>query len=75
MSKSVGVTEWVIAEGYIPPESHGPRPQMTSHETGPLAISACRGVARPSTVSNTRAEYERNRRPLRSPRFCTQLPA
>jgi hypothetical protein len=33
MSKSVGVTEWVIAEGYIPPESHGPRPQMTSHET------------------------------------------
>jgi len=33
MSKSVGVTEWVIAEGYNPPESHGPRPQMTSHET------------------------------------------
>jgi len=33
MSKSVGVTEWVIAEGYIPPESHGSRPQMTSHET------------------------------------------
>lgn len=33
MGKAVGVKEWVIAEGYIPPESHGPKPQMTSHET------------------------------------------
>ncbi len=33
MSKPVGVREWVIAEGYIPSESHGPQPQMTSHET------------------------------------------
>ena len=33
MSRTVGVKEWVIAEGYIPPESHGPQPQMTSHET------------------------------------------
>jgi hypothetical protein len=33
MGKAVGVKEWVIAEGYIPPESHGPEPQMTSHET------------------------------------------
>ncbi len=32
MGKAVGVKEWVIAEGYIPPESHGPEPQMTSHE-------------------------------------------
>ncbi len=31
--RAVGVKEWVIAEGYIPPESHGPEPQMTSHET------------------------------------------
>ena len=30
---AIGVKEWVIAEGYIPPESHGPEPQMTSHET------------------------------------------
>lgn len=29
----IGVKEWVIAEGYIPPDSHGPEPQMTSHET------------------------------------------
>ncbi len=33
MSNGVGVREWVIAEGYIPPESHGPKPQMLSHET------------------------------------------
>ena len=33
MAKPLGVTEWVIAEGWIPPESHGPEPQMTSHET------------------------------------------
>ncbi|MFZ0705051.1 MAG: sensory rhodopsin transducer [Candidatus Korobacteraceae bacterium] len=33
MSSTVGVKEWVIAEGYIPRESHGPEPQMTSHET------------------------------------------
>jgi len=33
VSATVGVKEWVIAEGYIPPESHGPEPQMTSHET------------------------------------------
>jgi hypothetical protein len=33
MSKAIGVREWVIAEGYIPPESHGPEPQMLSHET------------------------------------------
>lgn len=33
MSNQIGVREWVIAEGYIPPQSHGPEPQMTSHET------------------------------------------
>lgn len=33
MTKGIGVKEWVIAEGYIPADSHGPQPQMTSHET------------------------------------------
>jgi hypothetical protein len=37
---SVGVKEWVIAEGYIPEESHGPEPQMTSHETVCI-LNAC----------------------------------
>jgi hypothetical protein len=29
----LGRTRWAIAEGYIPGTSHGPAPQMTSHET------------------------------------------
>jgi hypothetical protein len=29
----IGKTRWAIAEGYIPSESTGPAPQMTSHET------------------------------------------
>ncbi len=33
MTNAIGVKQWVIAEGYIPSESNGPQPQMTSHET------------------------------------------
>lgn len=33
MSEAIGKTLWVIPEGYIPPESHGPAPAMVSHET------------------------------------------
>ena len=29
----IGRRRWAIAEGYIPAESHGPEPEMTSHET------------------------------------------
>ncbi len=29
----IGRKRWAIAEGYIPPTSTGPHPQMTSHET------------------------------------------
>src|SRR4051812_31050239 len=32
-SEPIGATTWAIAEGYIPSKSHGPEPQMTSHET------------------------------------------
>lgn len=31
--KEIGKRRWAIAEGYIPPSSTGPHPQMTSHET------------------------------------------
>lgn len=34
--KPIGKTLWAIAEGYIPAESKGPEPQMTSHETACL---------------------------------------
>ncbi|HEY4308060.1 MAG TPA: sensory rhodopsin transducer [Pirellulales bacterium] len=36
MNAPIGKRRWAIAEGYIPPESHGPEPQMTSHETACL---------------------------------------
>ena len=32
-NEAIGRTRWAIAEGYIPGWSHGPEPQMTSHET------------------------------------------
>jgi hypothetical protein len=32
----IGRTHWAIAEGYIPGWSHGPEPQMLSHETACL---------------------------------------
>jgi len=31
--EAIGRKRWAIAEGYIPPFSTGPHPQMTSHET------------------------------------------
>ncbi len=33
MSEPIGRRVWAIAEGYIPGRSHGPAPEMTSHET------------------------------------------
>jgi hypothetical protein len=33
MSAPIGRTRWAIAEGYIPQQSHGPEPDMTSHES------------------------------------------
>jgi len=32
----IGRERWAIAEGYIPSGSHGPEPQMASHETACL---------------------------------------
>lgn len=31
--KAIGRRVWAIAEGYIPPSSTGPEPEMLSHET------------------------------------------
>ena len=33
MAEAIGKRRWVIAEGYIPAESHGPGPAFISHET------------------------------------------
>lgn len=32
MSEPIGRRQWAIAEGYIPAWSHGPEPEMVSHE-------------------------------------------
>jgi hypothetical protein len=31
--EAIGSKRWAIPEGYIPGESHGPAPEMTSHES------------------------------------------
>ena len=36
MKQGIGQRRWAIAEGYIPGWSHGPEPQMLSHETACL---------------------------------------
>ncbi|MDT3778795.1 sensory rhodopsin transducer [Nitrospira sp. MA-1] len=36
MTQAMGATRWAIPEGYIPANSTGPEPQMTSHETACL---------------------------------------
>jgi hypothetical protein len=33
MPGAIGRKRWAVAEGYIPGWSHGPAPQMTSHES------------------------------------------
>jgi hypothetical protein len=33
LQAGIGFKRWVIPEGYIPVQSHGPSPEMTSHET------------------------------------------
>jgi hypothetical protein len=35
-AQAIGRKRWAIAEGWIPPTSHGPEPAMTSHETACL---------------------------------------
>ncbi len=36
MGKQLGKRRWAIAQGYIPGWSHGPEPEMASHETACL---------------------------------------
>jgi hypothetical protein len=40
MTEPIGRRRWAIAEGYIPGWSHGPEPQMTSHETACILNAA-----------------------------------
>ena len=36
----IGKRHWAIPEGYIPAQSHGPRPELVSHETACLLNAA-----------------------------------
>lgn len=38
--EAIGKRRWAIAEGYIPEGSHGPEPEMKSHETACI-LNAC----------------------------------
>lgn len=42
MNNAIGKQIWAIAEGYIPGESRGPAPQMSSHETACILNTADR---------------------------------
>jgi hypothetical protein len=50
MAKALGRKTWVIAEGYIPSESTGPTPQMTSHETACILNTGDRDVSVKLTI-------------------------
>lgn len=42
---TVGATTWVIADGYIPPDSTGPAPEMTSHDSACMLNAGDRDAA------------------------------
>jgi len=44
MENPIGRKRWAIAEGYIPSQSHGPEPEMTSHETVCLLNASAQGA-------------------------------
>src|SRR4051794_27978375 len=41
-TRSIGATAWVIADGYIPPSSTGPEPEMTSHDSACILNASVR---------------------------------
>lgn len=44
-NRAIGATTWVVADGYIPPESTGPAPAMTSHDSVcVLNAGACEAI-------------------------------
>jgi hypothetical protein len=55
--REIGRRRWAIAEGYIPGWSHGPAPELTSHETACLLNAGARDAHVAITV------YFRDREP------------
>ena len=56
MANELGRKRWAIAEGYIPEQSHGPEPQMTSHETAFLLNTSDRDAHVKITIYYTDRE-------------------
>jgi hypothetical protein len=56
MGIPIGHTRWVIADGYIPAWSHGPEPEMTSHEGLSILNTADRDVELRITIYFTDRE-------------------
>ncbi len=56
-NEAIGRRRWAIAEGYIPEKSHGPAPEMVSHET------ACLLNANGAAAHVTITVYFRDREP------------
>ena len=50
MTQPIGKLRWAIAEGYIPAWSHGPAPQLTSHETACILNAGDRDASIAITV-------------------------
>ncbi len=67
MSEPVGRRRWAIAEGYIPGWSHGPEPQLTSHESASLLNTSDRDAHVEITV------YFSDREPVGP--YCVTVPA
>jgi hypothetical protein len=56
MGTPIGQTRWVVADGYIPAWSHGPEPEMTSHEGLSILNTADRDVELRITIYFTDRE-------------------
>ncbi|MGH7847833.1 MAG: sensory rhodopsin transducer [Candidatus Binatia bacterium] len=54
--KPLGATQWAIPEGYIPAWSHGPDPQLKSHETVCILNTADRDAQVTITIYYTDRE-------------------
>ena len=65
--KELGRTRWAIPEGYIPGESHGPAPEMTSHEACCI-LNPSNEVARVAITI-----FFEDRKPAGP--FCFEIPA
>lgn len=48
--RPIGHQRWVIADGYIPEGSHGPAPEMTSHDTACLLNTSSADAAVTFTI-------------------------